>query len=303
MGAAPSTTSVQVHLARPVDTAAARMMLPEAFTASPAPVLFAARKVGVPSPLGVAALSCATIGRDPDGFRFALTVAPPYRGRGVGRALLEAVVAECRRWGVRGLWSWQRVADGSGADFLRALGFERVKRFLHFEADLSRLGPSIRPARDRVARTGGVPANVRVVALPEAPVDAVALLHQRHLGGDPSVLRARIAGHGPDPFCREHSHVLMAGDDVAGTILSSCDGPVSNVEAYVVDSGWRRSRAGVLLAEATLSGGLATGITHIRFACWEDVQYTMKLAARAGGRVTATEGQYVLDLEPAARRG
>src|SRR5262249_31381613 len=142
VGSAVSTTSFHVRPARPVDAAAARMMLPDAFTTPLVPILFAAREDSVPAPLGAAALSSDTLGRDPDGFRFNLEVAPPYRRRGVGRALLKTVIAECRRWGVRGLWSWRRVAEGPGADFLRALGFTCAKRFLHFEAELARLGPS-----------------------------------------------------------------------------------------------------------------------------------------------------------------
>jgi GNAT superfamily N-acetyltransferase len=279
------------------------MMLPDVYGGVFPPRLFVACADGVPAPLGVAGIVCSIWGHDPQGFRFGVTVAPPYRRRGVGRALVRAVADEARGWGVRGLWAWDRAGEGRGAEFLRALGFDCSKRFLYFEGDAKRLHALVRPLSDRIVSGGGLPPGVRVVPLREAPAAGVVRLHQRHLSGDAARLAARIAGHGPDAFSPDHSVVLMADEAVCGAILYGWTDDVARIDAYAVDREWRRSPAGVVLLEAALSRGFSTGASVIRFACWEDVRDTIKMARRAEAREIGSDGQYVLDLARTGPRG
>ena len=81
------------------------------------------------------------------------------------------------------------------------------------------------------------------------------------------------------------------------------DDEVARIDAYAVDREWRRSPAGVVLLEAALARGLATGARVIRFACWEDVRDTIKLARRAGAREIGCDGQYVLGLARSGPHG
>jgi GNAT superfamily N-acetyltransferase len=296
VGSATPDASFRIRSARPEDAAGARMMLPEVFREPLLPILFAARQDGIPAPLGVAALGYSIWGDKPAGFRFALAVAPPHRRRGVGRALVDAVIAEARRWDVAGLWAWNRVSDEAGGDFLRALGFACAKRFLHFEGDAVELHRVVHSLHERVARTGHLPPGLRVVSLREAPAEAVVRCHQRHLGGDAATLAARIAGHGPDPFAADYSVVLMAGDRVAGLGLYGWQNGIGRIDAFAIEPEWRGSASAVVLLDIGLERGLTTGVTRMRFSCWDDVLYTVKLASRAGGRVVGAEGQYVLDL-------
>jgi [ribosomal protein S18]-alanine N-acetyltransferase len=55
-----------------------------------------------------------------------LTVAPPFQGRGHARALLDALVAQCRRDGHEALWLEVRPSNARAREVYRRYGFEEV---------------------------------------------------------------------------------------------------------------------------------------------------------------------------------
>lgn len=55
-----------------------------------------------------------------------LTVAPGRQGRGLGRGLLDALVAECRRAGHATLWLEVRESNQSARSVYRRYGFEEI---------------------------------------------------------------------------------------------------------------------------------------------------------------------------------
>ncbi len=58
-----------------------------------------------------------------------IAVAPEYRRRGVGVALVEWIVRLCRRHGVPLLWLRVRASNRSARRFYRAMGFRRRGQF------------------------------------------------------------------------------------------------------------------------------------------------------------------------------
>lgn len=55
-----------------------------------------------------------------------LTVAAPWQGRGHARALLDALVAQCRRDGLETLWLEVRPSNARAREVYRRYGFEEV---------------------------------------------------------------------------------------------------------------------------------------------------------------------------------
>ncbi|KRT63839.1 MAG: GCN5-like protein N-acetyltransferase [Chloroflexi bacterium CSP1-4] len=84
---------------------------------------FVAEEGAPPSPIGL------VLGRrrPPDTcLVFSMWVAPPARGSGVGRALLDAVEDWARAWGARDVVLWVFRANAGAITFYRRLGFRRV---------------------------------------------------------------------------------------------------------------------------------------------------------------------------------
>src|SRR5688572_18438205 len=96
--------AIRVRWARPEEDRACKMLLPRAFGGKVRPVLFVAvtrdEASAAEHVIGAAALLPWPQGT-PRGFKLALRVAKPFRGRGAGTALVEAAIEEARKQGMK----------------------------------------------------------------------------------------------------------------------------------------------------------------------------------------------------------
>jgi ribosomal protein S18 acetylase RimI-like enzyme len=132
------------------------------------------------------------------GFLGQIVVAPEARGRGVGAALVGALVDRLRAAGARGIWL---DATAAGAPLYERLGFRKVQPSLRYAGVLACV-----PDGDAVAGVRPMTA---------ADLERVCALDRRWWGADREwFLRRRLALH-PD-LCR----VLDGPDGIAGYVLA-----------------------------------------------------------------------------------
>jgi ribosomal-protein-alanine N-acetyltransferase len=107
--------------------------------------------------VGYAGLELSVLGGEADLVN--LAVVPAARRRGVGRRLLEAAVAFCRRRGVALLWLRVRASNHAARAFYLQAGFRTVGRFRAYyatpreDAVLMALSPRPRPPARRPPST------------------------------------------------------------------------------------------------------------------------------------------------------
>ena len=264
------------------------MLLPAAFAPDRAPVaLVACSDDG--ALIGAAAIGWAAT-RDPPAFPVAIHVLPNQRRHGVGRALLEAVVAAVRGE-APAVQPWSPLPEGSdAAAFGLACQFTVHHRILHFECDVQRLEAALAPMRERLDAAGWIPAGARVVPLHAAPAGELAHLVSREFHTDPAGLLARLRGGVGKPFEPERSLVLLRDDAVVAAQLISigADG-IPDVEANMVIPTLRRGWANLLLTHEMTRVGFAKWTRRFRFYCDDRVLDTVNLARRSGAERTRVD--------------
>ncbi len=286
-------STIAVKLAAESEVAACAALLPE--VTAPKSEFFIARCDGAFA--GAAAVVWESW-MQPAGFPLWIHVLPPYRRKGVGRALVEAA-AEVIEGETSGLWTHEALRDDNSAkDFLQACGFQNLRRQHHFIADIDPLMANIEPNLARLRQRGRVPADARVVPLAEAPIDKVGWLLSAELGSGPLRLIERLRHAAAAASRRERSIVTMQGSKVTGVLICSVKDGVGVVDGWVTAPGWRSGWTNLLLLEAILGQGKADGYDAFRFYCEETVTDTMKLARRSGASETATLSRF---YRPAAR--
>nr|WP_294545150.1 GNAT family N-acetyltransferase [uncultured Rhodopila sp.] len=267
---------------------ACRMLLPETFSPGNAPEALVA--FGRHDDLaGAAAIGWQAVG-DPAAFPVSVHVLPKFRRQGLGRALLDAAAA-LARGEAAALQPWTALReDSEAAAFCLACGFGVHHRILHFSGEAERMEAMLAAYREKLDRSGWIPAGARVVALPDAPPDEVANLVAREFHNHPERMLARLsclAGTPPDP---QRSVVLLLDGMVVGAQLVSIavDG-VPEVEANVVIPSLRRGWANLLLTHEGTRIGVLRGSRRFRFFCDDRVIDTVNLARRSGAEKVATD--------------
>ncbi len=283
---------------RPADlseTVACRMLLPEAYSGPTAPEALIALAPD-DTLIAAAAIGWAAVG-DPPAFPLAVHVVPTWRGRGLGRALVEAAAALTRNE-VAALRTWTAVgADSEEAAFCLAVGFIVHHRVLHFAAEAGALEAALATYREKLERAGWVPEGARVVPLPEAPAAEVAHLVCREFGASPSAMLARLLGRTGRPFLPERSVALLLDGAVVGAQLTTLgDDGIPDVECNVVSPTLRRGWANLLLTHEATRIGVVHGSRRFRFFCDERVTDTINLARRCGAERTREDLALVLWL-------
>lgn len=272
---------------------ACRMLVPETFSPRRAPECLVALAGSPPVPVAAAAVSWVA-----GGFPFQVHVAPPWRRRGIGRALVDAVATWVAGETDR-LRSWSLVPeDGAAPAFLQALGFNVERRFIGYEAQSWRIAETIASLRGWLDRKGRIPAELQVVSLPDAPQQQVVRLAATELSIMPAALAARIAAQDTSGFSRELSVVLMLAGKVCGAILISRHQEMARVEVNVVAPEYRHGWANIVLLDESIRRGMAGGISRFRFFTDEKTRDTVNLGKRTGASVTGTGLLYERRLAP-----
>jgi GNAT superfamily N-acetyltransferase len=215
---------------------------------------------------------------DPAGFPVALEVIADHRRQGVGRALIEAVTAladgECG-----GLWTLAaQPLVGPAQAFLRATGFQPLRRQRRFEADLDPLIAQVAPLAARARRSA--PSQARIVPLAEAPLEEIGWLLSEAFGGGPARALHGLRRRAGD--ANDRSLVAMDGEAVAGALMWRIDDDVAIVDARVVARQRRGAWSNLLLLDAGLAAGKAASVRRMQFHCDDTVSDTVSLARRAG---------------------
>jgi len=273
---------ITVRPARDSETRACRLLLPELFSATFAPELWVAVHPATSEIMAAAAVVWQPMPPGP-GFPVQVHVASPYRRRGVGTALVRAVVDACR--GATGcLHSWaSEVENGPAAAFCTALGFVARNRVLEFEADGARFYAMIKSIHDRLSKAGKVAPDLKIVSLREAPFEQVVALVTREFADVPLATVVALS-KGLINYDQDKSAVLMKGTDVKGALLYLWNNGSPIIDVNVVAADVRHGAGNVLLLEAATRKGLEGRATGFRFRCEEHVRDTLNLARRSGAK-------------------
>jgi GNAT superfamily N-acetyltransferase len=273
---------------------AARLLLPDTFSATQAPEVFLAVSEDAPHPVGAAAIAWV-----PGGFPVEVHVVPQFRRRGAGRALIEAVATAAAGETDR-LRSWNMVGEGSLAEaFLRATGFVRSRRFLGFETDGAKFGPIVAVMRRWLERGGKIPQAARIVDLSVAPRLELIRLVSTELATLPATLAARITAQETSHYDNDLSVVLMLEGKIGGAMLMTRSAGIARVEVNVVAPELRHGWANVVILDEAARRAAASGLKRFRFFCDEHTRDTINVARRAGAASLGSGLFFERRLEPA----
>ena len=264
------------------------MLLPQAFPIDHAPELLVALAPDS-TMIGAAAVGWVATG-DAAAFPIAVQVVPPWRRRGVGRALIDAAAASVRGEAT-GLQPWNALADDSEAvGFFLACGFAVHHRVLHFVGDAAAVEALLARHRAWLTERGRIPRNARLVGLQDAPFRELAQLLAREFHNSPAQVLARLHGEAAPPFDAARSVVLLLDGAVVGAqIWTIGDDGVPQVEVNVVNPTLRHGWANVLLTHEGVRAGVAMGTREFRFFCHERVIDTVNIARRSGAKLARTD--------------
>jgi len=237
-----------------------------------------------------------------DGWRIDVRVIVPFRGRGIGRALVEHAIDQARHHGIRALDAWAWVEpETDEARVWTALGFTPCQHRLEYEADLRQAHATLMPFYDRIVEEGWIPPNARIIALVEADVEAVADLHVQYLGGNRRVLMPLLRGDGAEPFDPKYSRVLLLDGRVVGFTLGRIlPGGVCEIDANVLHPSVRLGWANLWLKKEAAAMLLEGGIQTIRYFSLQQHTDTQRVSRQVGGRLVRTMLQMRRELPPAA---
>jgi GNAT superfamily N-acetyltransferase len=293
--AAGASPDVSVRAAADREARACRLLLPEMFDAHQAPELLVAVLHNAEAPdksrlVGAAGIAPSYGPRR--GSAVFVHVTPSFRRRGVGRALIEAAVASCRRrWTV--VHSLRPVPEESqAAQFLAACGFEPVDRIVHFEVDGLPFYADMLAVRRRLESHRRIPPNVRIVRLCDADPDAVADLVYRSIETSRAYVRSRFRPDCANPYDMRNSVVLTVEGQVRGALIYNWSGGVPVIEVRAVDPSLRGSWANALMLEEATRNAKERGALRFRFFASDKLTETLSLARRANAEQIRIELQY-----------
>lgn len=245
--------------------------------------------------LGAAALLEAMRPRPPVGPGAMVHVIPPRRRQGIGRALIDTLVAAARARHAEALYAIQRVDAESEQHYAwQRLGFSPLEQVVDHEVELTRVIERLTPLWDRIAGQGWAPDDARLVSLYEADRGQVADLHLRELGGDRRDLLRKLRGEGVGAYQPVYSRVLLIGREpqreVAGCLLARrLDRETAAVEANIVDPGIRAGWANIWLKLDASRGAQSLGIHRFLWRTFDRYQDTRAFTEQVGGKVLRTE--------------
>jgi GNAT superfamily N-acetyltransferase len=275
-----------VRPALPRDEKACRMLLPE--VAGVEAHRFVALDAAHGLAIGAASPTYAQRAEPVPGPRQAVHLNPPCRGRGVGRALVQALVSLARSQGAGALYAAQRIEfDDDGMRAWQRLGFDVCETVEEHELPLAPVLARLAPLVDELRRRGAIPANARIVPLHAANRAHVLQLHLDELGGDRGPLYQRLLGHGAGAFHQRYSRVLLVNDRIVGCLLAHRKSEhVATLDANIVAPEFRGGWANAWLRLEAMQGAAALGIKHFHFTSFDKYGDTRAFTEKLGGLTT-----------------
>jgi len=235
--------------------------------------------------VGAAALSPRTRTDPVAGSLCDVHVVPPWRRKGIGRALIEQFAHAVRSRGGEALYAWEPVrADGDHATAWRALGFDQASSLHRTWLDLASALAQLEPYEQRLRKHNSIPEDAAVVPLGEADAMKVAAMNVAHLGGTMPDLLRRLRGETPDAFDPNLSLVVARGGETLGCALVRVIEPgVGLIEANTIDPSHRGTWANVMLRVHGVRVALENGLKTILFDTRDPHADTRRIAEKLGG--------------------
>lgn len=288
--------SVAVRFPVGAEIQACRMLLPE-IAGDPTWSDFRIATVGSPPQVIGAVATTPVVDRDGTvAARLVMRVARPFRRRGFGRSIVEAIVAEARDRVPRLLVRSEPTVAPEARPFLTACGFRLDERHVFHRAGYAVARERLLALSHRLQDRGAIPPSARILPLGEVPIDRLVELHVALIGGMPAgiaaMLRARTA-----PGVEDNSHVLVLDGRPEGLFLFETRHGVTSVASLLVSpplqaiggtGGWPSL---MLMAEGFRRNDrrFGPGTVHtLRFDCRESNHRMMGLARRLGATVERT---------------
>lgn len=236
--------------------------------------------------VGCAAWWQSTLESEKNAARFVLRVIKPQRGKGIGRALLNALFAKIEATGVEALITAISVQEQTPAyHLLISSGFAHSSIITQFEVDAANFRKVLEPVYKKLKARNKIPSNARLVSIREVPLDVIRKLVMRQLGGDYYRLGQHLAP-GPRGFDRDFSIALMVANEVKGVLLARRKGDIKINEAIAITPGLRGGWAHLFLKYGSLMKTFAAGISKIRFSADAQMHFdTVKLAKRCDATI------------------
>jgi GNAT superfamily N-acetyltransferase len=272
---------------------ACRMLLPEAFTGAAPEGLIAVD----PAARQIAGAAVFRYGRT-EILGARLRVVQGYRRRGIGTRFLERISTLGAERGLNEVYAWSDLAAETDAEeFLKANGFRRHNLLQNVEGDLLLLRDYLRRIRDRLVKSGKIPADAAIMSLEPAHHQQVAKMYAEYIAQardfHPSqILPALGSGR------LSASSVLIINGAVEGILLADIEEGknLATVHARVVSPRYRGGWANCLLMLRSLELGLDAGSQRVRFDVPGNNSDTRKLMARCNAVVKRVMCWFVRDL-------
>ena len=275
--------AIRIVAAEGIDRRAGRMLLPDKPGVVGWSQLLVAKDAATGAILGAAKGMPVRMESSQFQLRIAVHVPKPFRRRGVATALIDHLAGHAREQGFQSLAVLLEPEDRDAAlPFLSARGFQTVDRMTTFEARVERMAAWLFERRRWLIDRGEIPATARIVPLSEAPIDAVAELHARSIGGVAPRIAASLTELARSSDGRD-TVVLLIDGVVGGYHHCDSKGDLSMTHALAVTedlrgggagSGW----AGLLLLADRVEEGIRRGVVRSRFSCLSTVRPTLRLA-------------------------
>lgn len=278
-----SVPATRIVAAEGIDRRACRMLLPDKPGVVGWSQLLVAKDAATGAILGAAKGMPVRMESGQFQLRIAVHVPKPFRRRGVATALIDHLAGHARKQGFQSLAVLLEPGDRDGAlPFLGARGFQTVDQMTTFEARVERMAAWLFERRCWLIDRGEIPATARIVPLSEAPIEAVAELHARSIGGVAPHLAASLTELARSPDGRD-TVVLLIDGVVRGYHRVEIKGDLSTTHALAVTedlrgggagSGW----AGLFLLADRVEECTRRGVLRSRFSCLSTVRPTLRLA-------------------------
>ncbi len=211
-------------------------------------------------------------------------VHPKHRRHGIGRELLEAARAVCRRDGVERLLLICEEASRSGQAFVATLDAMPEFAELHLEMATQ---PGLAPLAPRTPR-------FIVRQTSDEDADAIAHVVAAAFGGDEQRIRARLTGELREPNAR--FYVGQLGGQVIGSLKVYLDGENAGIYAFGILPAFRQQGYGRELLMETIERLRLEGRGHVYLEVDIDNEPAKQLYRSVGFVLTTTYVYYDVPL-------